>query len=113
MSRRLDAAIERRLFREKIIPIEQYSFCSDGHGRADDWDEWHKVPHYSTDGNAMLHLIQEMKNRGWRFSAIDNTVKLRKDGFAHAAVGTLPLAVSLIAYEILAEREWGQNNGRS
>ena len=72
------------------------------------------LPLYSTDGNAMLELIGEMKKRGWQ--VIDmycnkghwkcHFTEIRGFKCGYATADTLPLAVALAAYKALTGKEW-------
>ena len=74
-----------------------------------------EVPHYSTDGNAMLELDKEMRGRGWMLEiyfadASDEYVvdyeKPNEDIFYSGLADTMPKAVALAAYRALTGKEW-------
>ena len=100
MSRKLDAAIAEALGRDNYAKIR--------------WDGNEVyLPHYSTDGNAMLELDREMRERGWRLSVVfnyegyyvyyDNPEKGMKVSDKHEL---LTKAVALAAYKSLKGKEW-------
>ena len=86
MSRELDAAIaEARGYEVEIMDMIDGSedYVMTGQGLF-----LQKVPHYSTDGNAMLELYQISLNSGWcvQISAIEDTISVSM--FAYS--GELP-----------------------
>ena len=73
MSRKLDAAIAEALGGvivdiSEVYPFSSYPFSNVGgmtkHVVNQD-GKVKQIPHYSTDGNAMLELDREMRERGW------------------------------------------------
>jgi hypothetical protein len=114
VSRNLDAAIAEAL--EYQIYHENYQK-----------DLWHyfkpepdgeyigALPHYSTDGNAMLELDREMRGRGWRielwYADAENVYvahyeKPGSDFIAEGKAETEPLARALAACYALTGKEW-------
>ena len=116
MSRKLDAAIAEGLG-DKV----EYGVLS--WPDSEDYDYWmenakKRLPHYSSDGNAMLELIGEMDSRGFR-AAMDLlpsgcTRKYKvglygdKGFWADAYADSLPLAVAFAAYKALTGKEWSE-----
>ena len=111
MSRKLDAAIAEGLGRD--VKGEQVRLFDGGGYR------WYTLPHYSSDGNAMLELIGEMVKRDWSIDVMhlpcDNAYEVSfhtKDEWGNYSVMeeavalTLPLAVALAAYKALTGKEW-------
>jgi len=115
MSRQLDAALAEALgyYMETVGPeVMVVKHNSDSYLSS------HSVPCYSTDGNAMLELDREMRERGWVIDECFCTkvVKeyqwyvcyqsfsegMRFDGQANAE----PLARALSAYKALTGKEW-------
>lgn len=87
----------------------------DQEGYKDEWghteeETWEKGPRYSTDGNAMLKLIEAMRERGWLINArplIDGYVATAmpinpQTGQIHQALGdSLPHCAGLAALAAL------------
>ena len=103
MSRELDAKIARGLGTNFAV-----AYRSEGEAIMG-------CPLYSTDGNAMLTLIAEMRGRGWYIATeFDITCGKyysafwHKDGgvMAYANADTLPEAVTLAAYKALKGEDW-------
>lgn len=76
------------------------------------------VPHYSSDGNAMIELIEELQYLDWevsirfeegKYRAIFWKHKLQK--YAENLFFTMPKAVALAAYKALTGREWEEGGG--
>ena len=69
-------------------------------------------PDYSTDGNAMLELDGEMRERGWDLALRNDVNYLAvyyKDHPGQKAIAhTEPLARALAAYKALTGREWSE-----
>ena len=128
MLRELDAAIAEALGYE--VKIEKYSFGEyyiatnktwDGYcpscGYDGLWSE-KEVPDYSTDGNAMLELDREMRERGWQ--RLEQLVMADGEPVYHVLywtgehsawdryfiAETNPLARALAAYKALTGKEW-------
>ena len=126
MSRKLDAAIAEALGRK----VEFKNLGEHGVDLfyTDKTSPFAVVPHYSTDGNAMLELDKEMRAKGVRLA-----VWQEEDGFSaiyynpdykgvdevivfavHSVVewgawgNTMPKAVALEAYEALTGKEWSE-----
>lgn len=80
-------------------------------------NRWINVPHYSTDGNAMLELDREMRERGWevtvfyewngKFSAEYET-RRPEANLVRAEAETEPLARALAAYKALTGEEYAE-----
>ena len=117
MSRKLDAAIAKALgysvVREMSIrtgDIIDYVIVKPlGDGIKGIKTE--EIPHYSTDGNAVLELIGEMQRVGWKlkihiFSDEVWVHIFNLDSFYCVAENTMPKAVALAAYEALKGKEW-------
>ncbi len=71
------------------------------------------VLEYSSDGNAMLELIGEMKEREWEPSMEHHEKEFGfeyfKNGWSVSGYAeTLPLAVALAAYKALTGKEWAE-----
>ena len=75
------------------------------------------LPHYSTDGNAMLRLDKEMRERGHRVSIwllkaggyevlFSKGVSDAASTYEKAVAETMPEAVALAAYKALTGKEW-------
>ena len=123
MSRKLDAAIAEALGYQIHPHIGLCKFekdIEDYRGLvADRWMPYKdgSIPHYSTDGNAMLELDKEMRARGWMLVVVRN---MEKEGasaryYQGGQVVTFPLptkhkeietAVALTAYKALTGKEW-------
>lgn len=129
--RKLDAAIAEALGREitwqrkvrtgkKVKQVYVYYACSPNDKFAQLFYAGTdtEVPKYSTDGNAMLELIGEMRKRSMMlmvefcnkgYSATfwdDNKEEWTKDCIAD----TMPKTVALTAYEALTGKEWVEND---
>ena len=115
--RELDVGIEMGLYGVDKIPIERYSFCRDEHGRADDWDEWDKIPKYSTEAKATILLIEIMSSRGYEL-----TIFRKKKGgyearftndkivaYSSRFASTISEAIALAAYKALVGKKWNDN----
>ena len=111
MSRQLDVAIAEALGDKVEYSLLEYPEGED----CDYWvDELNvRLPHYSTDGNAMLELDKEMRERGWSIQITyilpENKYEASYEGDYREVVAvadTMQLAVSLAAYEALTEEEW-------
>ena len=107
MSRQLDAAIAGALGYKVGYSLLEYPEGED----CDYWvDELNvRLPHYSTDGNAMIELDREMQEQGYCFRHIfingANDFKVtyytkNDDSFIGRAI-TMPLALALAAYKAL------------
>ena len=126
MSRQLDAAIAEALGYK--VKIEKYSFGEYHVATNKTWDGYcpscgydglwseREVPDYSTDGNAMLELDSEMRERGWavfvyRYLELDGFTSIRveyKKGHEEVSVGgdNELTTRSLAAYEALTGKVW-------
>lgn len=107
MSRKLDAVIAEALGYKVECwdePPEKsiYSGLDKDYWTHDGDRRWHKVPAYSTDGNAMLKLIVEMQVRRWCFGVI----MLDGDGESKS----ISKAVALAAYHALTGKEYEEEN---
>jgi len=115
MNRKLDAAIAEALGYDvqdwTDRPVNPDFWMHNGDLR------WYKVPKYSTDGNAMLQLDAEMRERGWvidighyancwmvNYLNMDSNDKLLIG--KGQAVNEL-LARALAAYNALTGKVWG------
>jgi hypothetical protein len=122
MSRKLDAAIAEMLY---DVRIGKSSAGGDmwlidrplRHTYNTQGSKWmtYPLPHYSSDGNAMLELDREMRGRGWMLEiyfadASDEYVvdyeKPNEDIFYSGLADTMPKAVALAAYHALTGKEW-------
>jgi len=74
-----------------------------------------RIPYYSTDGNAMLELDREMRERGWVTSIIfgcwkdDQTccvVHNNADTLVSVHADGEPMAKALAYYQALTGKEW-------
>ena len=119
MSRKLDAAIARGLDykdvqcfgvldnKVKIPPTSDCSYVIARH-------KYDVVPHFSTDGNAMLELDKEMRERGYCFRHIfvvgsnnfEMTYYSKNDNTFTGEADSMPKAVALAAYKALTGKEW-------
>lgn len=134
MSRKLDAAIAEALGYETFVDFQDWK--SKGMPHIAEWSEvveypahWHEdhetsvcALNYSSDGNAMLELDQEMRERGWRLSlnlvgevgvgsdeyTVAHYSKGMEDcsGHANKAPHSEPLARALAAYKALTGKDW-------
>ena len=117
MSRKLDAAIAEALGKTVArIDYEKYSkYVIPGNKS----EQQRGVPHYSTDGNAMLELEKEMRAREFDikiefFPAYGKTPEtwdvefMGRDNnyYVYDVVGEMPYAVALAAYKALTGKEW-------
>ena len=112
MSRKLDAAIAEAL--GYALKIYQEIECI--HWREDDGTpQLAGLPHYSTDGDAMLDLDEEMRARGCSLYVLRDIKgyvvmywSREKDGYlcGRGEADTMPLAVALAAYKALTGKEW-------
>ena len=122
MTRELDAAIVRGL---EYILREQ-----DGEYSVVRWADSElyieALPHYSSDGNDMLELDGEMRERGWYITnlcyfSVDKLWECKyehykaegrkkvvhfTDGEAGGHADTMPKAVALATYKALSGEEW-------
>ena len=120
MSRKLDAAIATELGWTDI-GYKNYSWgMSKWWGkppkskeeRFGDERDYKDIPHYSTDGNAMLELDREMRERGYGLAIFAGTNAFNaryasNDGDLHESYAdTMPEAVTLAAYHALTGKEW-------
>ena len=107
MSRKLDAALAEALGYEVVWSADM------------PWQVKNKKAYpptrYSSDGNAMLELDREMRERGWMLEiyfadASDEYVvdyeKPNEDIFYSGLADTMPKAVALAAYHALTGKEW-------
>lgn len=78
------------------------------------------VPHYSSDGSAMLELDAEMREKGWRlnlwFADAESVFvavyeRPNTDFFVKDKATSMPEAVALAAYKALTSREWKEIEG--
>ena len=117
MSRKLDAAIAEALGYKAIPGLGLCVFVKEYEDHrglvADRWVQRNDgvLPHYSTDGNAMLELDAEMRARGWQLeTAFWGNVHFAR--FCHGqpqgsmCAEKLPKAVALAAYKALTGKEW-------
>ena len=115
MSRKLDVAVAEALGRKvELKNLGEYGVNLFYQvSQTDKTSPFAVVPHYSTDGNAMLELDREMRARGWELS----TDYIRSYGFTalymnarsdehKATADTMPLSVALAAYKALTGEEW-------
>ena len=124
MSRELDKAIARLLGYEVDWEYTRVageyghkSFLAGVWGVYKDGKRIGEIPHYSTDGNYMLELDREMREREWmlllnlsRSNRKDFVAIYQADGerTAHGIAETIPEAVALAAYHALTGKEWTQ-----
>ena len=106
MSRKLDAAIAEALgywARLEIFTLREWPYTS------------HPIPHYSTDGDAMLELDREMQERGWetsiyRYNNGRVVANCRAASYSfgnnHSIANIEPLARALAAYKALTGKGW-------
>ena len=111
MSRKLDVAIVEALGDAVKKQVDDYWQFKGNY-------LYRRVPKYSTDGNAMLELGKEMRERGWviKYHYFDwkdlHTViyMKEKNGITQEAKvyqsDTEPLARALAAYKALTGKEW-------
>ena len=111
MSRKLDVAVAEALGKTVArIDYEKYSkYVIPGNKS----EQQRGVPHYSTDGNAVLELIGEMQRVGWKlkihiFSDEVWVHIFNLDSFYCVAENTMPKAVALAAYKALTGKEWSE-----
>ncbi|MCK9526079.1 MAG: hypothetical protein M0R49_09150 [Limnochordia bacterium] len=129
MSRKLDAAIAEMLGYEVFYSFRDWQ--NKGMPHIAKWVEypayWHKkfelvtcVPYYSTDGNAMLELDREMRERGYCLTVYltkktheDYVAAYEKDGkkMVVAITKAMPEAVALVAYRALTGKDWKESEG--
>ena len=77
----------------------------------DEYGYWEIVPFYHEDGNAMLELDKEMRERGWWLETWSErnfccAAYDRGSTYHKAAANTEPLARALAAYKALKGEEW-------
>jgi hypothetical protein len=71
-----------------------------------------EIPKYSTDGNAMLELDREMRNKGYSLVLgrvnMNYTALYQGEEKSEMAFGvdSMPLAVALAAHYVLTGEEW-------
>lgn len=142
MSRKLDAAIAEALGYEVFENLQEWR--NKGMPHITEWSEvveypayWNEahesaicVPCYSTDGNAILELDREMRERGFvvlisTYQFLDGpkgkvVAKYYKqycnpknskdvvDAFKCTEADTMPLAVALAAYKALMGKDWSE-----
>ena len=117
MSRKLDKAIAEALGWSVTCLGEDCMEWQDGRSVCSD------LPHYSTDGNAMLELDKEMQERGWLIRSMmvfTNDIfvgysffedgEMVKTVAGHAE--TEPLARALAAYKALTGKEWQERSAK-
>ena len=112
MSRKLDVAVaealgyEVKVRRSHLPCYERYCIITKN-GEA-------LLPRYSTDGNAMLELDNEMRERGLELR-VDNNGRMyaanyynlqTEEWLGFVAENTMSLAVALAAYKALTGKEW-------
>ena len=132
MSRKLDAAIAEALGYEVFLVDEYLSeFMESTKYKLPvinyiDNNDYEHIPHYSTDGNAMLELDKEMLNKGFGVyvcyesdgmfygACYDNSHMLDGNEEIDCVSGggedkhSEPLARALAAYEALTGKEWSE-----
>ena len=114
MSRQLDAAIAKSLGYEVRKTGDEWRYRLPQFGNVDDVAIWHVVSYYSTDGNAMLELDSEMRERGHLIEMEYLKGKyIARYYYLHQISGvgkaeTEPLARALAAYKALTGREWSE-----
>ena len=105
MSRKLDAAIAEALGTKFVVAFR----CPSG-------ERIMGCPLYSTDGNAMLELDREMREREFELR-VDNYGRVYATNYYNlqteewvgfVAENTMPLAVAKSAYKALKGKEWGK-----
>jgi hypothetical protein len=109
MSCKLDVAIAEALGYEVIaVSPDHYFIVKDKHESILD----NYLPRYSTDGNAMLKLDEEMQKRGYsliagrindKYTALYQTENNSK--IVHS-INTMPESVAIAAYNVLTGKEW-------
>ncbi len=115
MSRKLDAAIARAAGRDdkEGVIVSRRGMVGDTYGRVlkDGFTE--RTPCYSTDGNAMLELDKEMRERGHQIEITVNLGQYEAYYFTchgewteETRADTMPEAVALAAYRALTGKEW-------
>ena len=127
MSKKLDAAIAEALGWKNIRIKKRYADVrawgeppkpkEERFGDIRDIDD---IPLYSTDGNAMLELDREMRERGWRLFDLNYDIKTNlwyceyegryqvAGRFTGVNADTMPEAVALASYKALTGKEWNE-----
>ena len=109
MNRKLDVAIAEALGKH-VIESEYWP-----HYIIRREDGLYHVPYYSSDGNAMLELDREMRERGWRIYDMEYG-GFAGNGYAvqytdgktpvFAVAEAMPKVIALAAYKALTGKEW-------
>ena len=129
MSRKLDAAIAEGLGKKVEWKMSNYEWSGGYYMKEisvphyydpNRLGTWRPVPNYSSDGNAMLELIGEMKERGYSITITCHQEEYYAQVYqqTHAELWTLldintqapslPLAVALAAHKALTGKEWSE-----
>ena len=111
MSRQLDAAIAEAL--GNIVKAEDGGYYGNSIKAYCEG-----TPDYSTDGNAMLEVDREMRERGWLactteyedFIEVEYVTSPRDKCVVVTGSYTEPLARALAAYKALTGKEWAEHD---
>ena len=124
MSRQLDAAIaealgyeveEMRVTEDVPMPGLAFKIVTSNKLKmkivSGEYWAWQDLKHYSTDGNAMLELDREMRERGYKIDvALWKEWKViywhDNERISTAIADTEPLARALAAYKALTGKDW-------
>ena len=125
MTRKLDVALATELGYELDWEYTRVageyghkSFLAGVWGLYKDGKRIGEIPHYSTDGNAMLELERELHQRGYAVNISFYHLSTRKRFYcvcvyeddnkiiAKVDADTMPEAVALAAYHALTGKEW-------
>ena len=118
LMRKLDAKIAEALGWQGIPDTLVYDSCGEKYnGIPPGLTGYRAVPRYSTDGNAMLELDKEMRERGYGAELSFYGDSEYVCNFAHqemdkprcnywATADTMPKAVALAAHKALTGRDW-------
>lgn len=115
MSRKLDAKLAEALGYELDVSISKYGWYYMVTGEVCSVKTKSVVPLYSTDGNAMLELDREMRERGGDMESVCYMNEFMVQYWqrnrhatpsGRATAGTMPEAVALAAYKALTGKEW-------
>ena len=115
MSRKLDTAIAELLGYEVILEEREYGMRGNLYHIKTNNGRFKDLPHYRTDGNAMLELDKEMRERGWeveityslhfqKYIAKYYKPETRWRDYIGEAAGA-PEAVAFAAYKALTGKE--------
>ena len=112
MSRKLDAAIAEALGYELLKDEKRPGIAwTARHPCGGTFKEMQDLRRYSTNGNAMMELDREMRERGWELHVTRKDIfkvmycNLDTGDYVYAIADTMPKAVALATYKALTGKE--------